>query len=126
MMSGEAGSRWMVGAAGVILIGTSAMHAAGYRPLLSQLEGCSIDPGWLEGVKGLWLVFSLHLLIVGALFLAAAARPAWAGRGILAIAGLIPVGDTVLLLVCVGIFPGTLALGLAALLLYAGVLLRRG
>ncbi len=124
-MSRDGASRWMVGAAGVLLLGTSGMHALGYSPLSAQLAGSGIQPAWLGGVKGLWLVFSLHLVILGAIFLAVAVRPVSASRGILALAGLFPAGDTIVLLVFVGIFPGTLALGLAALLLYAGVLLRQ-
>ena len=123
-MSRDGASRWMVGAAGVVLLGTSGMHALGYPPLSAQLAGSGIQPVWLAAVKGLWLVFSLHLVILGALLLAAASRPERASRGILAIAGLIPVGDTAMLLAFVGIFPGSLALGLAALLLYAGAALR--
>ncbi len=124
-MSRDGTSRWMLGAAGVVLLGTSAMHTLGYSPLSAQFADSGIQPLWLAAVKGLWLVFSLHLVILGALLLAVAVKPEQAGRGILALAGLFPAGDTVMLLLFVGIFPGSIALGLAALLVYAGVFLRR-
>jgi hypothetical protein len=124
-MSRNGAARGLVGAAGIILLGTAAMHATGYRPLVEQLGSSSLQPAWLAGVKGLWLVFSLHLAILGILFLAAAVRPGLAGKGILAIAGLIPAGDTVMLLAFVGVFPGSVLLGLAALLIFTGVALRQ-
>lgn len=117
-------SRGALSAAGIILLGTAVMHGTGYRPLMDQLAGSGVGPEWLAGVKGLWLIFSLHLSIVGLLFLAAVARPAWAGKGILAIAGLVPAGDTLMLLAFVGIFPGTILLGLATVLVYVGLALR--
>jgi len=124
-MSKKGASRGLVGAAGIILLGTAAMHAAGYRPLVEQLGSSGLQPDWLGGVKGLWLVFSLHLAILGVLFLVAAARPGTAGKGILAIAGLVPACDTVMLLAFVGVFPGSVLLGLAVLLIFTGLALAR-
>jgi hypothetical protein len=116
-------SRWAIGAAGVILVGTACLHAIGYRPLIEQLVASRIHPPWLAGVKGLWLVFSFHLIILGALFLAAAIRPSWVAKPVLLIAGLVPATDTVVLFAFVGVFVGTVLLGLAALLVYVGVTL---
>jgi hypothetical protein len=116
-------SRWAIGAAGVILVGTACLHAIGYRPLIEQLAASSIHPAWLAGLKGLWLVFSLHLIILGALFLAAAIRPSWVTKPVLLIAGLVPATDTVVLFAFVGVFMGTVFLGFAALLVYVGVTL---
>ena len=70
-------------------------------------------------------MFSLHLFIVGALFIAAAIAPPVVGRVVLIIAGLLPAGDTVMLLAFVRVFVGTISLGIAALLVYLGVALRR-
>jgi len=114
-------SRWTVGSAGVVMIVTAGFHAAGYRPLVEQLAASNIQAAWLAGVKGLWLVFSLHLVIVGSLFLLAGIRPGCVGKTVLLIAGLVPVGDAIVLFSFVGIFVGTVALALAALLLYWGL-----
>ncbi len=120
-MSGKAASRGLMGAAGIILLGTAVMHGIGYSPLVEQLGPSGIEPDWLGGVKGLWIIFSLRLAILGILFLVAAARPGAAGRGILSIAGLIPVADTVVLLAFVGVFPGSVTLGLASLCIFAAL-----
>jgi len=118
-------SRSALAAAGIIMVLTAGLHAVGYVPLTRQLAASNLESFWLAGVKGLWLVFSLHLTIVGALFIAAAIAPRLAGRVVLSIAGLVPAGDTVMLLAFVGVFIGTISLGIAALLVYLGVALRR-
>ena len=124
-MSGAAkSSQWTVGSAGVVMIITAGLHGLGYRPLAAQLAGSNMQAMWSGGIKGLWLIFSLHLVIVGGIFLLAGIRPTSVGKTILLIAVLVPVGDTIVLLIFVGVFVGTVALGLAALLLYAGVALR--
>lgn len=108
------------------MIVTAGLHGLGYRPLAEQLATSNLPAAWSGGVRGLWLVFSLHLVIVGVLFLLAGIRPGRVGKTALLVAGLVPVGDTVVLLSFVGVFVGTVALALAALLLYAGVALRPG
>ena len=118
-------SRSALGAAGILMVLTAGFHAIGYVPLTRQLAASNLESFWLAGVKGLWLVFSLHLFIVGALFIAAAIAPPVVGRVVLIIAGLVPAGDTVMLLAFVGVFVGTISLGIAALLVYLGVALRR-
>ena len=54
----------------------------------------------------------------------AAARPEWVGRPILAVAGFVPVADTILLLTFVGVFVGSVVLGLSALLVIGGAAAR--
>jgi len=118
-------SQSALGAAGILMVLTAGFHAIGYVSLRRQLAASNLESFWLAGVKGLWLVFSLHLFIVGALFIAAAIAPPVVGRVVLIIAGLVPAGDTVMLLAFVGVFVGTISLGIAALLVYLGVALRR-
>jgi len=125
MKDRNAASRSALAAAGIIMVLTAGLHAVGYVPLTRQLAASNLEAFWLAGVKGLWLVFSLHLTIVGALLIAAAIAPRLAGRVVLSIAGLVPAGDTVMLLAFVGVFVGTISLGIAALLVYVGVVLRR-
>lgn len=106
------------------MIAMAALHGTGYGQIARLLSSSGLPPAWLGGIKGLWLIYSIHLIIVGMLFLAAAARPDLIGRPILAIAGLVPVADTIVLLAFVGMFVGTVALGLSALLVIGGVVTR--
>lgn len=117
-------SRSALGAAGIIMVITAGLHAIGYGPLSRELSGSSLASFWIGGVKGLWLVYPMHLVVVGALFIAAAITPKIAGRVVLSIAGLVPAGDTLMLLAFVGVFIGTILLGTAAVLVYVGVVLR--
>ena len=117
-------SGWALAVAGIIMVITAGLHGMGYRPLVLQLSSSTLAEAWLDGVKGLWLVFSLHLVIVGALFLMAALKPGAVGKGVLIVAGLLPAGDTVVLLSSVGVFIGSICLGLVAVLVYLGVALR--
>jgi hypothetical protein len=117
-------SSLMLGSAGGILIVTAALHASGYRPLAEQLAASSIQPAWLGGIRGLWFVFSFHLVVLGVLFITGAARPAWIAKPILCIAGLVPIIDTVVLAMYVGLFVGTVLLALTALLVFGSVILR--
>jgi hypothetical protein len=124
MKDRNAASRSALAAAGIIMVLTAGLHAVSYVPLTRQLAASNRESFWLAGVKGLWLVFSLDLTIVGALLIAAAIAPRLAGKVVLSIAGLVPAGDTVVLLAFVGVFVGTISLGIAALLVYVGVVLR--
>lgn len=117
-------SRWAVAGAGIIVVITAGIHALGYPSVGTQLAASGLDPVWRSGIKGLWFIFSLHLVIVGALFLAASVRPADVSRVVLIITALVPTVDAVMLYSFVGVFIGTVALAIAALLAYVGVALR--
>jgi hypothetical protein len=117
-------SRWAFGLAGILMIVMAALNAAGYGQIARLLSSSGIPAAWLGGIKGLWLIYSIHLIIVGTLFLMAAARPEWVGRPILAVAGFVPVADTILLLTFVGVFVGSVVLGLSALLVIGGAAAR--
>ena len=117
-------SQWALGGAGVVMIITAGVHALGYRTVTAQLATSNIAAPWQAGIKGLWLVFSLHLMIVGSLFLLGGIRPSCVGKTVLLIAGLVPAVDTVVLFSCVGVFIGTVALAVATFLVYLGVGLR--
>lgn len=118
-------SRWPLLAAAVVLVATAALHATGYRPLVAQLAASAIQPAWLAGVKGLWLVFSCHLVLLATALIVVALRPAGAAPLLLVVLALIPAVDTLTLLWFVGIFPGTVALALVTVLMLAGAVLHR-
>jgi hypothetical protein len=105
--------------ASVTLIATSALHALGYAPISKLLAESSLPGAWAGGVRGLWVEFSMHLIVLAALLLVAAARPLPAMRVVVLVCGLALAVDTVVLGVFVGIFVGTVALGAASLLTLA-------
>ncbi len=116
--------KWGLYLVSSILIITALLHGAGYTSVLQAMYKAGMQQEWAAGIQALWLIFSVHLLIVAAIFMVAAARPAMVDSRILAVCGLIPAIDTVLLLNSVGVFVGSLLLGLAALVVYAVLALK--
>ncbi len=116
--------KWGLYLVSSILIISALLHGVGYTSVLQAMEKAGMPPSWAAGIKALWLTFSVHLLIVAAIFMVAAARPAMVDSRILAVCGLFPAIDTMLLLGSVGIFAGSILLGLAALVIYAVLALK--
>jgi len=123
--SSDQPSRWAFGGAGAVMVVTAGIHGLGYREVTAQLATSSLEAPWQTGIEGLWLIFSLHVVIVGALFLVASVRPPSVSTTVLVVAGLVPAADTVMLYAFVGMFVGTVALAIAAVLVYVGVALRQ-
>jgi len=108
------------------MIITAGFHALGYRPVVEQLVASSVAVPWQACIRGLWLVYSLHLIVVGCLFLVAGIRPCRVSTPVLLLVGLVPGFDTAMLFGFLGVFVGTIGLGLATVLLYVGAALRPG
>ncbi len=114
-------ARWLIVAGSVVLFLTALLHGFGYLQVSRVLETSDMKPFLTGGFKALWLMFSIHVLILGAAFIAASRIPE--GRGLVLLCTLIPACDTTLLFHFVGVFIGTIALALATLLFLAGGLL---
>ncbi len=117
-------NRWLVVAAAVVLFATAAFHATGYASVSNAIVASGAKPALVAAVQALWLMFSLHLIVIGMVVILASGAPG-ARRVVLACA-LFPALDTLLLLRFVGLFVGTVALAAAAALLVSGGLIRRG
>ena len=114
-------ARWLIVAGSVVLFLTALLHGSGYVQISSALEKTALKPFLIGGFKGLWLVFSIHLVVLSAVFIVAS----WTakGRRLVLLCTLIPALDTVALFHFVGVFIGTIALAVATLLFLAGGLL---
>jgi hypothetical protein len=105
--------------ASVTLITTSALHALGYAPISKMLAGSNLPGPWAGGVRGLWVEFSIHLIVIAALLVVASAQPLSGTRVVVLVCGLALAVDAVVLGVFVGLFVGTVMLGVASLLTLA-------
>jgi hypothetical protein len=115
-------ARWLVVAGSLILAATALFHATGYRDVTGAIQASGAPPFLVSAVKALWLMFSVHLLVLSLVFLAASRIPG--GRRVVLLAAMIPLADTALLLRFAGVFVGTISLALATMLfLLGGVLL---
>ncbi len=116
--------RWFLGAACAVLLGSALLHASGYPQVDSQLRGASVAPAWADGLRALWLGFSLHLAGLAALVVLASVRPSSAGRSVLVTCGVILGLDSLVMLARAGIFALDLLTALAAFLIFAAVFVR--
>ncbi len=116
-------SRWSLLLASVIFVGTALFHASGYPGVARAMETSGARPVIVSAVKGLWLVFSSHLILVGLVVLAVGKGSS--GKQIILLCALISAIDTALLLRFVGVFAGTVLMAIATLLLFLGALLLR-
>ncbi len=115
-------NRWLIIAAGILLVATAAFHAIGYTSVSSAILASGAKPFLVAAVRALWLMFSVHLIVLGIVVILASGVSG-ARRVVLACA-LIPAADTALLLRFVGLFVGTFALAGATVLLVVGGLLQ--
>ena len=113
--------RWLIVAGSVVLFLTALLHGSGYLQVSRALETSGMKPFLTGGFKALWLMFSIHVLVLGAVFIVASRIPK--GRELVLLCTLIPACDTILLFHFVGVFIGTIALAVATLLFLAGGLL---
>ncbi len=104
--------RVLLGVAAAILVVTGVLHTTGPSMVARTLHESALAADWVAVFKGLWLMFSVHLVIGAALLIVLAVFPA--GRALLAVVVALPVADTVLLLMNVGVFIGSIMTGSAA------------
>jgi hypothetical protein len=108
----------LVRVAAVILVATSALHATGSAGVNQAISRSDLAPMLVRGFQGLWLQFSVHLVLVAlVLWLVTRGAPS---RVVVLGCGLIPLADTIQVWSIAGIFPGTLMLAAAAALVLAG------
>ena len=117
-------SRWLIAGAGTLLVATAAVHAAGYPSVSTTVLTSGLSPPLIAAVRALWLMFSVHLVLLAIVVILAGGVPG--GRRIVLACALIPAADTVLLLRFVGVFVGAVSLAAATALLVLGGLLWKG
>ena len=117
-------ARWLILAGSVVLFLTALLHGSGYVRISGMLGKSGMIPFVTGGLTALWLMFSVHLVVLSAVFIAASLAPN--GKRLVLLCTLIPACDTILLFHFVGVFIGTAALAVATLLFLAGGFLLPG
>jgi hypothetical protein len=118
-------ARWLIVAGSLVLFLTALLHGSGYAEISRVVEKSDMKPFLIGGFKALWLMFSIHLLVLSAIFIVMSQTPK--GRRLVLLCTLIPAFDTMLLFHFVGVLIGTVALAVATLLfLVGGFLLPEG
>ena len=101
------------------LIATSALHALGYAPISKLLAESNLPGPWASGIRGLWVEFSMHLVVIAVLLIVAATRHLPGTRAVVLVCGLALAVDVVVLGAFIGLFVGTVMLSVASLLTLA-------
>ena len=114
-------SRWLIAGAGILLVATAAVHAAGYPSVSTAVLTSGLSPPLIAAVRALWLMFSVQLVILAIVVILA--RSVSGARRIVLACALIPAADTALLLRFAGWFVGSFGLAAATVLLVLGGLL---
>jgi len=114
-------AQWLIIAGSIILFCTALLHASGYSGVANAIAATGAKPFLVSAVKGLWLMFSAHLIILSLVFVVASRSSG--GKWVVLVCALMPVFDALLLLRFVGIFPGSILIAAAAILFLIGGLL---
>lgn len=116
--------QWLISAGCVILFGTAIYHAAFYTSMTRAMGASDAKPALIADMKALWLIFSLHLIILSVL--AFSASRCASARQLILLCSLMPLSDTLLLLKFVGMFPGIILLAIVCLCFWSGAYLLPG
>lgn len=114
-------ARWLIIAGSAVLFLSALFHGSGYFKLGAAIEKSGAELMLVHAFKAFWLMFSFHLIVLSAIFIAVS-RTSQA-KPLVLLCTLIPASDTVLLYHFLGVFIGTIALAIATLLFLAGGLL---
>lgn len=114
-------TRMMLVGAAVILFVTALLHGSGFFQVGELLAETTIPEPWREGIRAVWVVYSVHLVLLAAILAYAAIRRHAIAAPLLMLCGLFPALDAVLLLLYVGGFVGNGLLALAAVLVFGAV-----
>jgi hypothetical protein len=88
-------ARWLIVVGSVVLFLTALLHGSGYAEISRVVEMSGMKPFLIGAFKALWLMLSIHLLVLSAIFIVASQTPK--GRRLVLLCTLIPAFDTVLL-----------------------------
>jgi hypothetical protein len=116
--------QWLISAGCVILFGTAVYHQAGYASMARAIGASDAKPTLIAEIKTLWLIFSLHLIILSVV--AFSASRSASPRQLILLCSLMPLLDMLLCLKFVGMFPGIILLTIVCLLFWAGAYLLPG
>jgi hypothetical protein len=108
--------RGLLLAAGFILGGTAILHAIALPVLSRTLREASLQENWGPPLQGLWLMFSTHIAVIGGYLAVAAVRPRFAADPALLVCATLLAADTALLGGFMGIFIGTILVGVSTAL----------
>jgi hypothetical protein len=116
--------RGLLLAAAFILAGTAILHALSYPRVSQALSDSPLADTWATPLDGLWLMFTVNLGIVAIFLTVVAVRRQMASDSGLLVCAVILAANTALLGAFMGMFAGTLLVGVAAALVIIARVMR--
>ena len=111
-------ARWLIVIGSLLLLFGAVLHSYGYRFVMPTVAASNIGPGLLSVFKALWWVFSVQSALLCPVIIRASRLPN--GRGVVLLSALIPAAVAIVGFCFLGVFPGSVINGLAAVLLALG------
>lgn len=99
----------------LLLVATAALHLSGYGEVSNQLRAAALPEFWREALQATWVFFSVQLVIVAAAVAAQFASRGAANRGVLLVCVALLVGNVAVLVAWLGLFIGAVAVAVATL-----------
>ena len=118
-------SRALIALAAVTLLVTAAIHATGYRAVAAAVSTSAVSPFFRHVLPGVWLFFSWHLVALGLGLVLVAFVGSAQMKPLLWFISVVVLVDTLFVLAIAGVFPGTILLGVAVVLLAVASFLAR-
>ena len=116
-------SRWLLAVAGVLLLAGGSFHTWAYRRATAMIDASNLTARNAALFKGLWLIDSGEVILIGLAFLALAWRPGLGNRALLGFLAALLMASTLAVYSTVGNFPpGHVLLVSAVLAITAAVL----
>jgi hypothetical protein len=110
--------RWLVLAGSVALFAAAIVHGSAFGQVSGIIAKSGLSATAAAAFKALWLMFSIHFVVLGVVcFVASGADIA---RRLVWLCALMPVADTVLMFIFLGVFVGTVSVLVAAGLYVTG------
>jgi hypothetical protein len=117
-------ANWLLAIAAALLLLSAVMHTSAFAQTRAAVAASNLASFFRQAFQALWLIESVTLLTLAAVFGLLAARPATASGAIVALLALIPAGTAAMLYRFIGgrFVPAHLLLLAAALAVTAGLL----
>jgi hypothetical protein len=117
--------RGLLLAAGLILAGTAILQASAYPLLARALQESALAEAWVSALQGLWVMFAVHLAVIAIYLMAGAVRAHLIEDRALFVCAVLLATNTGLLGGLMGLFAGTLMVGIAAVAVIVARLIRQ-
>ncbi|NJO12700.1 MAG: hypothetical protein HC872_03645 [Gammaproteobacteria bacterium] len=111
----------MLACAAALLLLAAILHFADYAEADRLITHASMAETWRDALRGAWILYASHLVIIAAVCAYACSRPGVVAAPLLILCGLVPALDAIVSLFFLAGFVPPMLLGFAAVLIFGAV-----